>query len=86
MLMYETVTEYVPYSDTGGSNIFVLIHKIVSGAKLVFPRLTSKYQGCEQGIKEATSIINSCHSNSQEQRPSFSDLTLTLNSLPQTWQ
>ena len=82
--MYETVTEYIPYSDTGGSNVIVLVHKIVSGAKLAFPRLTNKYQGCEQGIKEATSIINNCHSNSQEQRPSFSDLTSSLKSLLQT--
>ena len=86
MLMYETVTEYVPYSDTGGSNVIALVHKIISGAKLVFPRLTSKYQGHEQGIKETISIINSCHSNTQDQRPSFSDLISLLKSLLQLQQ
>lgn len=79
--MYETVTEYVPYSDTGGSNVVVLMYKIISGAKLVFPQLTNKYQSHEQGIKEATSIINSCHSNSPEDRPSFNNLTSSLKLL-----
>jgi len=79
--MYETITEHVPYSDTGGSNDFALMNKIVSGAKLVFPRLNNKYQGHEQEIKEATSIITSCHSNSQEARPSFNDLTSSLKPL-----
>ena len=79
--MYETLTDYVPYSDTGGSNVIALINKIVSGAKLVFPKLVNKYQVHEQGIKEATSIITSCHSNGQEERPSFSDLVSSLKSL-----
>ena len=79
--MYETLTEYVPYSDTGGSNVIALVTKIVSGAKLVFPKLANKYQGHEQGIKEATSIIISCHSNGQERRPSFSDLMSLLKPL-----
>ena len=79
--MYETVTEYAPYSDTGGSNVIALVHKIVSGAKLMFPQLTNKYPGHEQDIKEAISIITSCHSNSQEERPPFSDLVSSLKSL-----
>lgn len=79
--MYETLTEYVPYSDTGGSNVIALVHKIISGAKLVFPKLVNKYQAHEQAIKEATSIITSCHSNGQQERPSFSDLVSNLKSL-----
>lgn len=79
--MYETVTGYVPYSDTGGSNVIALMHKILSGARLVFPRLTSKYPGHEEGIKEAISIITSCHNSSQEEQPSFGDLASSLKSL-----
>ena len=79
--MYETLTEYVPYSDTGGSSVVVLVHKIISGAKLVYPKLAIKYEVHEQAIKEATSIITSCHSNARQERPSFSDLVSSLKSL-----
>jgi len=82
MLMYEMLTEYVPYSDTGDSNVIALVTKIISGAKLVFPKLANKYQGHEQAIKEATSIIISCHSNGLEQQPSFSVLMSFLKPLP----
>ena len=79
--MYETLTEYIPYSDTGGSNVIALMNKIVTGAKLVFPKLINKYRVPEQDIKEATSIITSCHSNGQDERPSFSDLVSSLKTL-----
>ena len=78
MLMYETITDYIPYSDTGGSNVIAMVNKIISGARLLFPKLTSKYG---PGYDQAVAIVNSCHSNNQDDRPSFTSLITSLKSL-----
>jgi len=79
--MYETITNYTPYSDTGGSNVIAMVTKIISGAKLVFPKLTNKFPGCDQAVSQAVAVVSSCHSNNQHDRPSFSNIILSLKSL-----